>query len=53
MVNVPKFQTLFFVHIFSSCFLEKNIILCILKGISPFKMQKIIFFQKKKKKKKN
>ena len=25
-------------------FLEKNIILCILKGILPFKMHKIIFF---------
>ena len=31
----------------------KNIILCILKGISPFKMHKIIFlFQKRKLKKK-
>ena len=28
-------------HIF---LLEKNIILCILKGISPFKMHKILFF---------
>ena len=26
---------------FLFAFLEKNIILCILKGISPFKMQKI------------
>ena len=28
-------------------FLEKNIILCILKGIWPFKMHKIIFFFQK------
>ena len=27
-------------------FWKKNKILCILKGISPFKMHKIIFFQK-------
>ena len=33
--------TKFFLIIF---FLENNIILCILKGISPFKMHKIIFF---------
>ena len=33
-------------------FLEKNIILCILKGKMPFKMHKIIFFSRKKKKKK-
>ena len=32
-------------------FLEKNIILCILKGISPFKMHKIIFFSSEKLKK--
>ena len=28
-------------------FWRKNIILCILKGISPFKMHKIIFFSEK------
>ena len=28
-------------------FWKKNIILCILKGISPFKMHKIIFFSNK------
>ena len=35
-------------HIFFFCsfFPRKNIILCILKGISPFKMHKIKFFQK-------
>ena len=27
-------------------FLEKNKVLCILKGISSFKMHKLIFFQK-------
>ena len=31
-------------YIFFIYFLEKNIILCILKGISPFKMHTIIFF---------
>ena len=31
-------------------FLEKNIILCILKGILPFKMHKIIFFPENLKK---
>ena len=34
-------------------FSGKNIILCILKGISPFKMHKIIFFPEKKIIKKN
>ena len=35
-------------HIFSNYFfLEKNIFLCILKGISPFKMYKIIYFFQK------
>ena len=35
-------------HIFllTIFFLKKNIILCILKGISPFKMHKIILIQK-------
>ena len=34
-------------HIFSNYFFYgKNIILCILNGMSPFKMHKIIFFQK-------
>ena len=39
-------------HIFFSFFffLGKKIILCILKGISPFKMHKIIFFPEKLKK---
>ena len=32
---------------FCSFFPEKNIILCILKGISPLKMQKIIYFFQK------
>ena len=40
-------HTYFFLTIF---FLEKNIILCILKGISPFKMHKIIFFPENLKK---
>ena len=31
-------------HIFFNFFSEYNISLCILKGISPFKMHKIIFF---------
>ena len=31
-------------------FLEKILILCILKGISPFKMHKIIFFPENLKK---
>ena len=31
-------------------FLETNIILCILKGISPFKMLKMIFFPENLKK---
>ena len=31
-------------------FLEKNIILCILKGILPFKMHKIIYFSENLKK---
>ena len=31
-------------------FLEKNIILCILKGISPFKMYQILFFPENLKK---
>ena len=31
-----------------SGFLDKNIILCILKGAMPFKMHKIIFFSRKK-----
>ena len=35
---------LFFFLIFFS---GKNIILCILKGISPFKMNKILFFPEK------
>ena len=40
-----------YVHIlFLFFFLEKNIILCILKGILPFKMHKIIFFQENLKK---
>ena len=40
-------------HIFLNYyfFLEKNIMLCILKGISPFKMHKIIFFSRKPEKK--
>ena len=29
---------------FNHFFLEKNIILCILKGMLPFKMHKIIYF---------
>ena len=38
-------------HIFFNYFFFwKNIILCILKGISPFEMHKIIFFQKTRKK---
>ena len=37
---------------FFSGFPGKNIMLCILTGISPFKMHKIIFFQKKKTNKK-
>ena len=37
-------------HFFKLFFiLEKYIILCILKGISPFKMHKIIFFPEKMK----
>ena len=35
-------HTYFFLIIF---FLDKNVILCILKGVLPFKMHKIIFFQ--------
>ena len=35
---------------FFSGFLDKNIILCILKGEMPFKMHKIIFFSSRKKK---
>ena len=31
-------------------FLEKTIILCVLKGISPFKMHKIIYFYRKREK---
>ena len=31
-----------------SCFLEKYIILCILKGEMPFKMHKIVYFFRKK-----
>ena len=38
------FRYMFFCYFFS---LEKNIILCILKGILPFKMHKIIFFFQK------
>ena len=35
-------------HIFLIIFFSvKNVILCILKGISPFKMHKIIFFSRK------
>ena len=39
-------------HIFFHCFFfsGKNIILCILKGISPFKMHKIIYFPENLKK---
>ena len=38
-------------HIFFIIFfLEKDIILCILKGISPFKMHKIIYFPENLKK---
>ena len=40
-------HTYFFNYFF---FLETNIILCILKGISPFKMHKIIFFPENLKK---
>ena len=36
-------------HIFFSG--KKNVILCILKGISPFKMHKILFFPENLKKK--
>ena len=32
------------IQIFVNFFSVKNIILCILKGISPFKMHKIIYF---------
>ena len=38
-------------EIYFSGFLEKNIILCILKGEMPFKMHKSIFFPEKKIKK--
>ena len=38
-------------HIFLIIFfLRKNIVLCILKGISPFKMHEIIFFPENRKK---
>ena len=39
-----RIRTHIFVYFF---FLETNIILCILKGILPFKMYKIIFFSRK------
>ena len=37
-------------NFFDYFFLEKNIILCILKGEMPFKMHKIIFFPENLKK---
>ena len=46
-VRQPYLNLLVKPRIFSG-FLEKNIILCTLKGISPFKMHKIIFFPVKK-----
>ena len=49
-VTQPYLNLLVKPRIFSG-FLEKSIILCILKGISPFKMQKIISLSRKKKKK--
>ena len=46
--RVPGLEILDRVHIFFYYFfLEKIIILCILKGILPFKMHKIIFFFQK------
>ena len=43
LINLGRVGT----HIFNCFFfLEKSIILCILKGILPFKMHTIIFFQK-------
>ena len=36
-----------YLNILFSDFLEKNIILCILKGEMPFKMHKIIYFPDK------
>ena len=40
-----------FLFCFVLFFLEKNIILCVLKGKMPFKMHKIIFFPENLKKK--
>ena len=40
--NLGRVGTKFFFNYFFC--LEKNTILCILKGILPFKMHKIIFF---------
>ena len=47
-VTRPYLNLLVKPRIFSG-FLEKNIILCILKGKMPSKMHKIIFFFQKKK----
>ena len=45
-INQPYLNLLVKQGIFSG-FLEKNIILCISKGILPFKMHKILFFPEK------